>query len=103
MADTDQLYLVQWEDRFMSVISARDIVFPLKKHYQEGELIKAKFQKKTFQAAICEIHRKYKALEVNMAKTFLYCCLPVENKGQISVPNFCLHFVIISREFLRMS
>ena len=56
----------------MSVISARDIVFPLKKHYQEGELIKAKFQKKTFQAAICEIHREYKALEVNMAKTFFY-------------------------------
>lgn len=60
MADVDELFLVQWEDRFMGVISARDIVSPIKTHYQEGEIIQAKYQKKTFNAAICDIHREYK-------------------------------------------
>lgn len=60
MADVDLQYLVQWEDRFMGIISARDIVSPMKTYYQEGEIVQAKYKKKTFKAAICEIHRKYK-------------------------------------------
>lgn len=40
-------FLVQWEDRFMSVIHPKDIVTPKKTIYVEGELIEAKYQTKT--------------------------------------------------------
>ncbi|XP_060563108.1 uncharacterized protein LOC132722603 isoform X1 [Ruditapes philippinarum] len=62
MAETIYL-LVQWEDRFLSIIQTKDIVRPKKdgKLYYEGELIEAVFQKKTYHAVICEINtnRKY--------------------------------------------
>lgn len=53
--------LVQWEDRYLSVIRQKDIVSPVKKitDYEEGDLIKAVFQKKTYRAVISEIHREY--------------------------------------------
>lgn len=44
----------------MSVIEFKRIVSPLKKatEYKEGELIKAEFAKKIYEAVICEISSK---------------------------------------------
>lgn len=55
------LFLVQWEDRFMSVLDRKDVVHPNHTDialYQEGNLIEAYFQKKIYRAVISEIHRK---------------------------------------------
>ena len=60
MADTKQHFLVQWEDRYMGVISASDIISPIQKHYEEGQIIEARYLKRTFRASICDIHREYK-------------------------------------------
>ena len=56
--------LVQWEDRYMSVIQPKDVVHPRKDQleYQEGDLIQAMYKtrnkKKMYHAVISEIHRK---------------------------------------------
>lgn len=62
MADNMLYFLVQWEDRFLSVILPANIVFPKKamSAYMEGELIQALYNGKTYNAVISEIHRKYK-------------------------------------------
>lgn len=52
-------YLIQWEDRLLSIIKKDKIVEPIKKVYTEGQLITAKYGKQKFEAVICEIHRKY--------------------------------------------
>ncbi|XP_045163200.2 uncharacterized protein LOC123527657 [Mercenaria mercenaria] len=52
-------FLIQWEDRFMSVIDIKHIVKPVKNKfaYKEGEIIRAQFGKKnSYEAVICEIH-----------------------------------------------
>lgn len=53
------LYLIQWEDRYLSVIEKNKIVQPKKQTYEEQELITAKYGKnKSYEAVICEVHRK---------------------------------------------
>ena len=50
MADqTEKFLLVQWEDRFMSVISIKDVVRPKggSNDYMPGERIEATFQRKS--------------------------------------------------------
>ncbi|XP_045178479.1 uncharacterized protein LOC123538438 [Mercenaria mercenaria] len=59
MADDLMYFLIQWEDRFMSVIDIKHIVKPVKNKfaYKEGEIIRAQFGKKnSYEAVICEIH-----------------------------------------------
>ncbi|XP_053405862.1 uncharacterized protein LOC128546157 isoform X3 [Mercenaria mercenaria] len=59
MADDLMYFLIQWEDRFMSVIDIKHIVKPVKNKfvYKEGENIRAQFGKKnSYEAVICEIH-----------------------------------------------
>ncbi|XP_045200180.2 uncharacterized protein LOC123554248 [Mercenaria mercenaria] len=59
MADDLMYFLIQWEDRFMSVIDINHIVRPVKNKfaYKEGEIIRAQFGKKnSYEAVICEIH-----------------------------------------------
>ena len=60
MADPTMYFLVQWEDRMMSVIGVKDIVAPKCDmfSYNEGQLIQAVFQKHTYHAVISEIHRE---------------------------------------------
>ena len=62
MADSIMHFLIQWEDRYLSVIERKHILHPVKGEleYYEGELITALFGKqKTYEAVICEIHREY--------------------------------------------
>lgn len=57
--DLDMLYLIQWEDRFLSIIDKKQIVHPKKETYHEQDLITAIYGKnKTYEAVICEVHRK---------------------------------------------
>jgi hypothetical protein len=58
----DTLYaLIQWEDRFLSVIKLDKIVKPIKNvtEYAEGEIVSAKYGQKVFEAVICEVHCKF--------------------------------------------
>jgi hypothetical protein len=67
MADkTSMFFLIQWEDRFLSVIHPNKVVQPKKSesNYKEGEIITALFGKEKYEAVICEIH-----------STFILCVL----------------------------
>jgi hypothetical protein len=60
-ANKKMYFLVQWEDRFLSVITSKDIDSPAKLpgDYYEGELITAKFQGKIYNAVISEINGNF--------------------------------------------
>lgn len=63
-ADDNVWYaLIQWEDRFMSVIGVDKIVQPPKESLVpgnvEGQLVRAKNGPKVYEAVICELHRKW--------------------------------------------
>lgn len=52
--------LIEWEDRYLSIISLDSICQPRKEttEYEEGEYIKAKFRGSIYSAVIAEISGK---------------------------------------------
>ena len=48
-------YLVQWEDQLLFVIKKYQILEPQKDQYIPGEIIVAAYNKKRYEAVICDI------------------------------------------------
>lgn len=62
---------IEWEDEYVSIIDVVIIVYFRKEvlYYREGEVVKVKFKGAVYEAIICEISGKFKALRVFVLKS----------------------------------
>lgn len=78
MADkTSMFFLIQWEDRFLSVIHPNKVVQPKKSelNYKEGDIITALYGKDKYEAVICEIHSKFRHTSVRFMMFLKNICI----------------------------